>query len=438
MREPGQPCVQCGNELPVRGPLACLCPECLMGHGLSADPDGEAVQNRLPSTEELQSLIPQLEILHVLGHGGMGGVYKARQRDLDRHVAVKVLRPELQNDPTLTDRFVREARNLAQLDHPNIVRIHDFGRAEELYFLVMEFVEGSTLRDLINGRLLAPEDAFSILPDVCDALQYAHERGVVHRDVKPANILVETTGRVKVADFGLSKVLRGKGFNPTLTHSLQAMGTPSYMAPEQMRRTRDVDHRADIFSLGVMLYEILTGELPMGRFEAPSARVKVDPRVDDVVLRALDRDADRRFQNARDLGSALQALRHEPGDRSRPTPQPEANSPLPSIPFSISGELHEATGILTLEGDALHIEYRKRLVGLIPTEVRNLTIPISEIKSIEYRTGFFAPRLRLIPRTMTPFEGLPCGDYDVRFAVKNRDGEKARLLAEIVSRRLPR
>ena len=456
MNQAMQACAECGAELPTQGSLAGLCPECLMGHG--AGSGLFASRETLPGAEELQELIPQLEILHMLGRGGMGAVYKARQRDLDRYVAVKVLRPELASDPALSDRFLREARNLARLDHPNIVHIHDFGRAGELYYLVMEYVDGSTLRDLIDGRLLAPKEALEITPAICDALQYAHELGVIHRDVKPGNILVDGNGKVKVADFGLSKML-SKGVDPTLTHAEQAMGTPSYMAPEQMRRTRDVDHRADIFSLGVLLFEMLTCELPVGRFEPPSKRTGLDPRIDEVVNRALDRDATKRYQHARELGAALVEIREGApaaagAAATKPQPQPETKSgraktaasaagneaatdrKIPLVPFSISGEFHEASGLLALDGDALRVEYRKRWGSIFPMAIRTIRVPLTSIDSVDLSSGPFKHKLRLVALTMAPFEDLPCSDYEIRFSIKRRDIANARELTEALRARL--
>src|SRR5262249_10626203 len=147
-------------------------------------------------------------------------------------------------------------------------------------------VDGVNLRHVLREGRLKPEEALKIVPQICEALQYAHEQGGVHRDIKPENILVDKRGPVKIADFGLAKLLGQKAAASGLTGSRQVMGTPHYMAPEQMERPLEVDHRADIYSLGVVFYEMLTGELPLGRFAPPSQRVEVDVRLDEVVLRA--------------------------------------------------------------------------------------------------------------------------------------------------------
>jgi serine/threonine protein kinase len=238
----------------------------------------------------------------------MGAVYKARQPSLDRLVAVKVLPPEVGTDASFSQRFAREARALAKLNHQNIVAVYEFGRSGDLYYFVMEYVDGPTLRQLVDMRTLQPTEALSIVPQICDALQFAHDEGIVHRDIKPDNILLDSKGRVKVADFGLAKLLDRAPSDISLTGTHQVMGTPHYMAPEQVQGSNEVDHRADIYSLGVVFYEMLTGQLPIGRFEPPSKKVQVDVRLDAVVLRSLQSEPDRRYQHVSDIGSAVKSL----------------------------------------------------------------------------------------------------------------------------------
>jgi predicted Ser/Thr protein kinase len=261
-----------------------------------------------PDPESLRGLFPQLEILGLLGHGGMGVVYKARQRGLDRLVALKVLPPELARDPAFAERFAREARALARLNHPNIVTIFDLGRSGPLYYFLMEFVDGVNLRQLLQARQLTPRDALGFMPQICEALEFAHGEGVVHRDIKPENILIDAKGRVKIADFGLSKLLGPATREARLTQSSHVLGTMHYMAPEQFERPMEVDHRADIYATGVVLYEMLTGELPLGRFELPSKRAAVDSRLDDLVLHALERNPKQRYQQASDVRMELEAV----------------------------------------------------------------------------------------------------------------------------------
>jgi predicted Ser/Thr protein kinase len=273
---------------------------------------GGAAQAPAPTPTELEELLPQYEVESVIGRGGMGVVYRARQRSLDRLVALKVLTAPIDADADFEERFRREARALASLSHPGIVAVHDFGRAGEYWFLAMEYVDGTDLRRVIDSRAITPREALSIVGQVCDALQFAHDRGVVHRDVKPANVLLDRDGRVKISDFGLAKLI-GAAPAVGLTRSAQVMGTPHYMAPEQIETPLSVDHRADIYSLGVVFYELLTGELPIGRFSPPSQRVQVDVRLDDVVMRALEKDPPRRYQHASDVRTDVDRVVAEPG-----------------------------------------------------------------------------------------------------------------------------
>ncbi|MEM6365306.1 MAG: serine/threonine-protein kinase, partial [Planctomycetota bacterium] len=265
-----------------------------------------------PSLEKIGELFPTLEIISLLGVGGMGAVYKARQKGLDRLVALKILPEEFGHDVKFALRFTREARTLARLNHPNIVSVHEFGSVDEVYYFLMEFVDGSTLRDVVAARELAPEHALKIVPHLCDALQYAHDHGVVHRDIKPENILLAKDGSIKIADFGLSRIMGSDNQAMALTQTHQVLGAPRYMAPEQFEGSRRVDHRADIYSLGVVFYEMLTGELPMGRFEAPSQKVQVDVRLDEVVLRTLEKEPRRRYQAASEIKSDLHSIASTP------------------------------------------------------------------------------------------------------------------------------
>src|SRR5665213_1334916 len=238
----------------------------------------------------------------------MGAVYKARQPALDRLVALKILPPQTAGGPGFVERFNREARALAKLNHPNIVSVFEFGQANGMPFFVMEFVDGLNLRQVERAGTLSPRQALQVVPQICEALQFAHDEGIVHRDIKPENILVDKKGRVKIADFGIAKIL-GREKDVSLTETKGAIGTPHYMAPEQMENPSSVDHRADIFSLGVVFYEMLTGELPLGKLSPPSPRqVEVDVRLDDVVLRALEKDPDRRYQHVSQVKTAVDTI----------------------------------------------------------------------------------------------------------------------------------
>ena len=341
-------CERCGAPLGADAPEG-LCPRCLMGLNLSAqtevpgDEAGPAGTQRMaakpeppPPLEEIARQFPQLEILECLGRGGMGVVYKARQPRLGRFVALKILAREKERDPRFAERFAREAQALARLNHPNIVTVYDFGETNGLYYLLMEFVSGMSLRQLLQTRKLAPEEALTIVPSICEALQYAHQLGVVHRDIKPENILLDKAGRVKIADFGIAKLVGGEPLpaspaggaaapagtaEGTLTQD-QVLGTPNYMAPEQVEKPATVDHRADIFSLGVVFYEMLTGELPLGKFAPPSRMVKMDVRLDEVVLHALEKEPERRYQQASQVKTDVELIAMTEGGKSAPGQTP--------------------------------------------------------------------------------------------------------------------
>jgi hypothetical protein len=305
-------CPSCGRALPADGPPACT--RCLLERALArADSSpfvvsgAAAAPSAPPDPAELARHFPRLEIGALLGRGAMGTVWRARQLELSRDVALKVLAPELSSDPAFQARFEREARALAALDHAHIVKVYDYGSAGPYTYLVMELVDGASLRELLQQGKLGELEILAFARDICAALGYAHERGVVHRDIKPENLLVDAAGRVKIADFGLAKLIGPAARASLRSATGERVGTPLYMAPEQLEKPSSVDHRADLYSLGVVLYELLTGELPIGRFDAPSKCGSPDARYDGVVLRALEKDPARRQRDAAEVRSELEA-----------------------------------------------------------------------------------------------------------------------------------
>jgi len=306
-------CPQCGAALQADAPEG-LCPACLLQRGFATESGAPSPQSSFvpPPVDELAKLFPQLEILECLGRGGMGAVYKARQPRLDRLVALKILAPEKQNDPQFAERFEREARVLAKLSHPNIVSVFEFGEVQGRFYLIMEYVDGLTLRQVMQAGKISPAQALELVPKICDALQYAHEHDIVHRDIKPENILLDKQGRLKIADFGIAKIAGVEANGLSLTGVRDVMGTPNYMAPEQVEKPLTVDHRADIYSLGVVFYEMLTGELPLGKFPPPSKKVQVDVRLDEVVLHALEKEPARRYQQASQVKTAVENIAGSP------------------------------------------------------------------------------------------------------------------------------
>jgi serine/threonine protein kinase len=498
-------CQACGTPLaalsanPGEAPL---CPACLLGLGLQPaaetldwSPDSPAgggdVGDRVPDVAQLMQYFPNLEIQHLIGYGGMGAVYQARQPHLDRTVALKILSPRLSRNEAFAQRFMREARTLAKLAHPNIVMVFEFGQAGPLHYLLLEFVDGVNLRDAMLEGQLTTVEALAIVPQLCDALQYAHDEGVVHRDIKPENILLDKRGRVKIADFGLAKLMQPQSDERRLTGTRQVLGTLNYMAPEQIEGRNQIDHRADIYSLGVVFYELLTGELPLGRFAVPSEKARVDARLDQVVLRTLEKEPQRRYQQASQVKSAMQELsvvEAIPADASAavaaagdafgakaalpplglppelaaPVPQPKPASPAYThpwtspdprpfnqplepfgprelaVPFTIdqvNWGFASASGLLKTSAQGISIEYevrdcmfQKRIKP--PTTV---VLPWSSIATAKYQEGLLKDTLTFQATSIAATADVPeasGGSFSVSIKKIDR-GDGKRLAAEI-------
>ena len=314
-------CPECGAPL-APGSAQGLCARCLLA-GAAAVTQPTASRSAPPTLEQVAAAFPQFEVIEFIGRGGMGAVYKVRQPKLDRFAALKLLPPSLGTDPAFASRFEREARLLARLNHANIVAVYEFGHAalhsqlSTFYYLLMEHVDGVNLRQAMRASRFTPAQALGVVPKICEALQYAHDEGVLHRDIKPENILLDAKGRVKLVDFGIAKLI-GDGTAEShrshatddahLTQSGAALGTPQYMAPEQRDTPADVDHRADIYSLGVVFYELRTGELPRGSVVQPSAKSDADPRLDAIVRQAMEKERARRQDSAEEMRTQVQTV----------------------------------------------------------------------------------------------------------------------------------
>ncbi|ODQ93435.1 Stk1 family PASTA domain-containing Ser/Thr kinase [Mycolicibacterium holsaticum] len=268
-----------------------------------------------------QHLSDRYELGDILGFGGMSEVHLARDTRLHRDVAIKVLRADLARDPSFYLRFRREAQNAAALNHPAIVAVYDTGEAETptgpLPYIVMEYVDGVTLRDIVhNDGPMEPKRAIEVIADACQALNFSHQHGIIHRDVKPANIMISNTGAVKVMDFGIARALADAN---SVTQTAAVIGTAQYLSPEQASGN-SVDARSDVYSLGCVLYEILTGEPPFVGDSpvavayqhvredpvAPSQRnPNISPELDAVVLKALAKNPDNRYQTAAEMRADL-------------------------------------------------------------------------------------------------------------------------------------
>ena len=262
--------------------------------------------------------IGRYEIRRRVATGGMGTLYLAHDPVLDRTVALKLFHGDLER-PDARDKFVGEARAVAALNHPNIVTIYDYGEYASQPFLVMEYIQGETLADVIRRKPpMSPVVTVRWIEDLCSAVGYAHERGIIHRDLKPANLMVDAYGRLKVLDFGIAR-MRGT----LASHSTAVIGTPGYVAPEQIRGGT-IDHRSDIFSIGVVAYELFSFTEPFGAetmhaithrtlndepVPLDEVRPSIDPELAATVARALRKGTEERYQTAEELRDALASVR---------------------------------------------------------------------------------------------------------------------------------
>ncbi len=446
-------CKQCGQLLPADA-VGGACPACLLGLARVADPNAALGETRdrdaagspvwFPPAAELDERFPQFQVEALIGQGGMGAVYKAHQPSLDRPVAIKIMSPRFADDPTFAERFSREARTMARLNHQNIVNVYDFGSVAGLYYLVMEYVEGVNLRLAMKAGQLDSAQALAIVPQVCEALQFAHDAGIVHRDIKPENILVDRRGRVKIADFGLAKLVAEEDAQQwTLTGSRQVLGTLNYMAPEQIERPASVDHRADIYSLGVVLYELLTGELPLGRFQLPGEKHAGHAALDQVVARSLDKAPENRFQQASEFRTAVETARQSSGFRplgpageNQAVPVAKAFAPAasseprhPRVSFVIENPWHGMTvthGVLKATGEGLLVDYAKRetIFQQPLADQGQHVLPYGGILKAEFREGWYSHTVMLEMDSPAAHKGLPSekpGTLSFSIAAKDRD-----------------
>ena len=432
-------CPSCQKPLAPDVPMG-LCPECLIKAGFPSGAGTESGAHAAfspPTIAGLAPLFPQLEILELIGKGGMGAVYKARQKQLNRFVALKILPPGIGNEPAFAARFTREAQALALLNHPGIVTLYEFGSSGresaptepeksqsrltsaatgKLFYFLMEYVDGVNLRQLLHAGRIAPREALAIVPQICDALQYAHDQGIVHRDIKPENILLDRRGRVKVADFGLAKIVGAEssfGVPPSggsgaadadrlkpelqtsMTDAGKVMGTPHYMSPEQIQAPGEVDHRADIYALGVVFYQMLTGELPGKKIEPPSHKVQIDVRLDEVVLRALEKKPELRYQQVSEVKMMVETIVSDPKEPEARSQKPEVSQTFKSCICYLSSPKH----VRSFWGRFVYIYEDKGTIQLNAQELvffspkGSIQIPLRSIRDL--RMGHY-------PRTAKP------------------------------------
>lgn len=297
---------------------------------IQTDTPGARLLN--PSLKDLGKVFPELDIVECLGKGGMAAVYKARHRTLNRIAALKILLVDPLDDPIIADRFAAEGDILKSIDHPHVIRAYAAGERSGYLYLLLELVQGPSLRQVISDARISPFTAVYAAIQIANGVSYVHYRGYIHRDIKPDNVLLHAGsepfvdslanfimagGRLRVADFGLATSAAEAPGSRQLTLPYHRMGTPDYMAPEARNGISKADLRMDVYSLGVVLYELLTGDLPVGHFALPSAKCGVIPDVDDIVMRCLEPEPSRRFADAGELRQyltlALSAMRHKRG-----------------------------------------------------------------------------------------------------------------------------
>jgi predicted Ser/Thr protein kinase/tetratricopeptide (TPR) repeat protein len=362
----------------------------------------------------MPKVLGKYQVLGPIGRGGMGEVYKAFQPDLNRHVAIKTLLSGEQATEEFLERFQREARVVAKLSHPNIVPIYDSGVEGKLHYFVMEYVEGRSLREILLERKLEPEKALRIAYTVARTLQHAHEQKIIHRDVKPANIVVDRQGRVRILDFGLAKSLaEGKG----ATVSNVMTGTPYYMSPEQaFGAPEELDARTDLYSLGAVLHEMLTGRPPfeggtvlaiLRKLEdADPPPAGASPAIDALVLKALSKDRERRFQSAAEMADAIRAcLQGVPAvDGPLPVTQRAVAPPAPTLVVEIPRRalVGGAAAVVVLAAAGL----AWRLSRPAGTEPVRVPIPARSDPAAPLRT-LLAGKIAPTPEDLAPYRQDP-------------------------------
>lgn len=286
-----------------------------------------------PDSSELNALFPGYQIEGLIATGGMGAVYCAVQKSLDRTVALKILPQEFSKDAAFCEGFEAEAKAMARLNHPNLIGVYDFGEVNGMLYIIMEYVPGKSIYHSAHGQAIDPTEVIRLVTGICNGLAHAHENGIIHRDIKPSNVLLDLNAHPKIGDFGLARPIERK-----IQEGEEIFGTPHYTAPEVVNTPHSVDYRADIFSVGVLLHELLTGKLPADDPRPPSAISHCDPRFDAIVRRATHPSPAARYANAIEMAKDLALISGSPAKRLQrpmvaPGPGPAHGGPRLAAPL---------------------------------------------------------------------------------------------------------
>jgi serine/threonine protein kinase len=436
-------CSQCASVLREDG----ACPVCMLKLALDYRGSNAALEAD-DSLTELNAKFPHLQILRIVGRGGMGTIYQARQVSLDRDVALKVIDRAICSDASFLDRFEREAKALAKLSHPNIVAVYDYGRTEDgLAYFVMEYVHGLNLREAMQSMTIDVPSAIGILCALSDALQEAHSKGIIHRDIKPENVLLSEDGQVKLADFGIAKIV-GQVDERRITATQQVLGTAHYLAPEQLESPNEVDHRIDIYALGVIMYELLTRRLPVGNFEPPShLNPEVDPALDPVLMQALNRRPTARYASAEAFKAAItrgESTSLQPPLFTRPVSQGEAER-LSEIylPFQSEsmGGFAKVQGTVHVHPDGICLQYfsEDAFFGGIRSQIETVDVAWDQLVQVKYQPGWMSGTMQLTAKSVHTFAGFPNSNLgSVALRIKSQDRSEAEAAMELIRKRCSR
>lgn len=337
--------------------------------------DHSQILFQAPEIDDLAPLFPAYQFESLIAIGGMGAVYKAVQKSLDRAVAIKILPQEFSQDPNFCTGFEAEAKSMARLNHPNLIGVYDFGEVNGMLFIIMEFVSGQSLFHYAHGHRLAQDEVIQLMGGVCQGLAHAHENGIVHRDIKPSNVLLDANKEPKIGDFGLARPV-GKDYVP----GAQIYGTPGYTAPEVINAPLSVNHRADIFSIGVLIHELITGRLPADDPRPASLIVGCDPRIDEIIRRATDPTPELRYPNAQQILIDLLKVQQPivaapppahvvppPAYAARPAPRLVASAPVAKKSYGFSSASGLAMFALAAAlGFLVYKHYDRKPIATLP------------------------------------------------------------------------